>query len=165
MNTRARLKSVSSGFFSSTFWPSTVVTASCAPVVFTHPAGTVPSAYESKPSFHGSGRTTRARALPLRAPTVAVIEPACSTGSDAIVTLLLAAVPLRPSSVQVAPVSSLRNRPLSSNSRTRSFTVWPGVSASSVGETCRCAGAPVPAWAGSSMANPVTGLAWRGPMA
>ena len=165
MKMRARLKSVSSGFFSSTFWPSKVVTASCAPVVLTHPGGTAASPYESKPSFHGSGRTTRARALPFSAPTVAVIEPACSTGSGATVTLLLAAVPLRPSSVHVAPASSLRNRPLSSNSRTRSFTVWPGVSTSSVGETCRCAGAPAPVWAGSSTANPVTGFAWRGPMA
>ena len=53
-----------------------------------------------------------------------------------------ATVPFSPSSDQVAAVSSRRKRPLSSNSRARSFTVWPGVSTSSVGDTCRCAGAP-----------------------
>ena len=30
----------------------------------------------------------------------------------------------------------LRNRPCASNDRTRSFTGWPGLSTSSVGETC-----------------------------
>ena len=51
----------------------------------TQPGGTAPSAYDSNVSVHGSGWTTRARASPLSAPTVALIVPACSTGSAATV--------------------------------------------------------------------------------
>ena len=75
MNARMRLKIVSSGAFCSTFWPSSVVTEILPATALTQPAGTAPSAYASNVSFHGSGRTMRARAWPVRPPTVALIRP------------------------------------------------------------------------------------------
>ncbi len=54
---------------------------------------------------------------------------------------------------------------MSSNSRALSCTFWPGVSTSSVGVTCTCAGAPVPTSAGVFTARPVGVVARRAPMA
>ena len=86
--------------------------------------------------------------------------------SLATVNAPFATVPFSPSSAQVAAVSSRRKRPLSSNSRARSFTVCPGSSTSSVGVTCRCAGAPCAGLAlASSTASPVTALACFEPIA
>ncbi len=61
-----RLKIVSSGAFCSTFWPSSVATENLPATALTQPGGTAPSAYASNVSVHGSGRTTRARASPVK---------------------------------------------------------------------------------------------------
>src|SRR6267143_5766614 len=156
---------LSSGAFCSTFCPSSVATENFPAVAFTHPGGTAPSAYDSNVSVHGSGCTTRARASPDIAPAVALIVPACSTGSLATVNDPLATLPLSPCSVQVASGSSRRNRPFASNSRACSFTVWPGFSTISVGATCTYAGDPSAFSAGASTARPVTGFAVFGPIA
>ena len=76
-----------------------------------------------------------------------------------------ATVPFNPWSDHVAAVSSRRKRPFASNSRARSFTVWPGFSTSSVGDTCTKAASPSPFSAGASTAVPVSVFAAFGPIA
>ena len=65
MNMRMRLNSVLSAAFCSTFWPSIATTENLPATALIQPAGTAPSAYPSKVSVIGSGRTMRARASPL----------------------------------------------------------------------------------------------------
>jgi len=85
------------------------------------PGGTALSAYDSNVSVQGSGWTTRARASPLIVPTVALIVPACSTGSLATVKVPSLTVPFNPWSDHVAAGSSRRKRPFASKSFARSF--------------------------------------------
>src|SRR3989442_4579481 len=156
---------LSSGAYCRPVGPWGVAADNCPAVDFDQPGGTAPSAYESNGWVQGSGCTTRARASPEIAPAVALMVPACSTGSLATVNDPLATLPLSPCSVQVASGSSRRNRPFASNSRACSCTVWPGFSTISVGVTCTYAGAPSPFSAGASTARPVTGFAVFGPIA
>ena len=121
--------------------PSSVASDKRPAVRLTQPAGTVFSAYDSKSSRHGSDRTTRTRAVPLRAPTVALTRPPWSACAGATVKAPSFTVPCSPSSDQVA-WSSRMKRPLSSKRRARILTVCPGSMTSSVGTTCTCAGAP-----------------------
>ena len=152
------------GSFCNTFWPFSEVTEILPITALTHPTGTAPSAYDSKVSFHGSGRTTRALASPVSPANVARITPPCSTGSLAAVNVPSWTVPDSPSSDQAA-LASRRKRPLSSNSLARRFTLCPGVSTNSVGITWRCVGGPSPLCAGSSAAQPVRDFACREPIA
>jgi hypothetical protein len=123
------------------------------------PGGELPGAIDSKSSVHGSGRATRARASPEIAPAVALMTPACSKAPSGVT------VPLRPASVQVTPAAGPSSRPCLSNVRAFSFTACPGLSTSSVGDTCSHAGSPWPAIAGSLTVRPVGRVAAFGPIA
>src|SRR5215467_5661845 len=98
---RMRLNNVSSGAFASTLFPSSSCTVYLPATAPAHPGGVAPTAYDSKVSFHGSGGTTRARAVPETDPTAALISPACGP-VPAGVNLPSVTDPCKPSRLHVA---------------------------------------------------------------
>src|SRR5262249_57579111 len=143
-----------------------VPTAVFAVPTMIQPGGRGPSARDSNVSVHGGGRTTRARASPAIAPAAALIVPACSTTSGAGLNVPSGAtVPFNPASDQLTPDAGPMRRPCLSNALACSFTGWPGLTTSSVGDTSSHAGSPAPLTAASSTAKPVGFVAVFGPMA